>query len=86
MLVVARTDNNQARIAFENRIVEELAKNGIEAKSSFSVFPTNIKMQKELTAENKLALEEFLKNELGSDWEGDKLGYPSHPDLEIWDI
>ena len=63
MLVVARTDNNQARIAFENRIVEELAKNGIEAKSSFSVFPTNIKMQKELTAENKLALEEFLKNE-----------------------
>ncbi len=63
ILVIARTDNTQARTAFESQITKELNKNGIQAESSFSVFPTNIKMKKELTEGEKILFEEFLKNE-----------------------
>ena len=39
LLVIARTDNKSARIAFENEIVAELENKGYKAKASFNVFP-----------------------------------------------
>jgi len=39
LLVIARTDNKSARIAFENEIVAELESKDYKAKASFNVFP-----------------------------------------------
>lgn len=39
LLVIARTDNMAARIAFENEIVDELAKRGVQSTASFNKFP-----------------------------------------------
>ena len=39
ILVIARTDNMSARIAFENEIVKDLAARDIKATSSFEKFP-----------------------------------------------
>ena len=63
VLVIARTGDKQARIAFESEIAEKLNKEGINATSSFSILPTNLKIGKELTEEQKMAFKEFLKIE-----------------------
>lgn len=63
LLVIARTDNKQARIAFESEITEKLSEEGIKAISSFSILPTNLKVGKELTEEQKAAFREFIKVE-----------------------
>ncbi len=39
IIVIARTENNQARIAFENEIVNQLKAKGLKATSSFTKFP-----------------------------------------------
>lgn len=63
LLVIARTDNNQARIAFENQISQKLNDEGIKAVSSFSILPSNLKIGKELSEEQKAAFKEFMKVE-----------------------
>lgn len=53
-IVIARTANNQARIAFEDEIVKQLSKKGMRATASFTKFPKlnpNQKVNKEKTAE-----------------------------------
>lgn len=39
IIVIARTDNNQVRIAFENEITNQLRAKGMKATSSFTKFP-----------------------------------------------
>ncbi|MEH6537561.1 MAG: hypothetical protein V7719_14275 [Psychroserpens sp.] len=39
LLVIARTDNKSARIAFENEIVDQLEARGMKATASFTKFP-----------------------------------------------
>lgn len=39
IIVIARTENNQARIAFENEIVNQLTAKGLKATASFTKFP-----------------------------------------------
>lgn len=39
-LVIARTANTQARIAFENEIVKQLSEKGMKATASYTKFPT----------------------------------------------
>lgn len=63
VLVMARTDNNQARIAFENEIAKALKEKGIKATTSFSVLPTKVKVGKSVTEEQKVAFRNFLKTE-----------------------
>jgi len=53
MLVIARTSNKQARIAFESEITKQLTASGFTATSSYSVFPVNMNPEKELTDEQK---------------------------------
>jgi hypothetical protein len=63
ILVIARTDNNQARIAFENEIVEAMKNKGMSATPSFSVLPNNVKIGSEPSDELKLAFKDFLETE-----------------------
>lgn len=63
ILVIARTDNKQARIAFEQQISEQLRANGIKATESFRELPEFNHDNKEITAEQKKNFENFLKNE-----------------------
>jgi hypothetical protein len=52
ILVIARTDNTSARIAFENEIVKELATRGIKATASFEKFP-KLNPDQEITEETE---------------------------------
>lgn len=63
VLVIARTDNTQARLAFEGELKEQLEKNGVKATASATTLPTKIKIEKELSQDQKMAFRDFLKNE-----------------------
>lgn len=63
ILVIARTDDTQARIAFESEIVKAMKERGMSATTSFSVLPEKIKIGKSLTEEQKVAFRNFLNNE-----------------------
>ena len=60
MLVIARTDNISARIAFENEIAKDLNASGIKATSSFEKFP-NLKPDKELTEADAKRIKEIIR-------------------------
>ncbi|GAA4886242.1 hypothetical protein GCM10023311_06460 [Flaviramulus aquimarinus] len=61
-LVVARANNPQARIAFENEIVSQMESNGYQATASFSKFG-NMKPNEPKSETNKEKLQEILKLE-----------------------
>jgi len=61
-LVVARTDNNQARIAFENEIVKQMEEKGFSATASFSKFG-DMKPSEPKSEETQNRLREILKAE-----------------------
>jgi len=62
MLVIARTDNKQARIAFEQEISNQLRESGMKATESFREMP-NFSHEQELTDEQKNNFRQFLDNE-----------------------
>ena len=59
ILVIARTDNMSARIAFENEIVKELTARGIKATASFEKFP-KLNPDKEITEEDQKKIKTML--------------------------
>lgn len=63
ILVIARTNDNQARIAFESEIANKLKESGMNATTSFSVLPTKVKIGKGITGEQKVAFRNFLSSE-----------------------
>jgi hypothetical protein len=63
VLVIAKTDNTQARVAFENEIAEAMRKKGAKATASFTVLPQNIKLMDEPTEESRKAFRNFLETE-----------------------
>lgn len=63
ILVIARTENKQARIAFEQQISEQLRSNGIKATESFRELPEFNHDNQELTEQQKKNFQDFLKNE-----------------------
>ncbi len=60
MLVITRTDNISARIAFENEIVKDLTANGIKATASFEKFP-NLNPDKKLTEADAERIKEIIR-------------------------
>ena len=62
ILVIARTANNQARIAFENEIVRQLTSTGKKATASFTKFP-KINHDEEVTEERQDMILSILKSE-----------------------
>ncbi|MCJ7758151.1 MAG: hypothetical protein MUP24_08375 [Gillisia sp.] len=62
ILVIARTANNQARIAFENEIVKQLTATGKKATASFTKFP-NIDPDEKVTGQRQEMILNILKNE-----------------------
>ena len=62
ILVIARTANNQARIAFENEIVSQLTSTGKKATASFTKFP-NMNPDEEVTEERQDMILSLLKSE-----------------------
>lgn len=62
ILVIARTANNQARIAFENEIVSQLTSTGKKATASFTKFP-NMNPDEEVTEERQDMILSILKSE-----------------------
>ncbi|WP_250436386.1 hypothetical protein [Hanstruepera flava] len=63
ILVIARTENKQARIAFEQQISEQLRANGVKATESFRELPEFNHDNKEITEQQKKNFQDFLKNE-----------------------
>lgn len=61
-LVIARTENTQARIAFENEIVKQLSDRGMKATASFTKFP-KLNPDQEVTEERKVEILSILENE-----------------------
>lgn len=61
-LVVARTEDNQARLAFENEIVNQMKSKGYKATASFAKFG-EMKPNDQKSVANKEALEQMLKDE-----------------------
>lgn len=61
-LVVARTANKQARIAFENEIVKQMSSKGYQATASFTKFP-NMNPDQEPSEERQKMIREILENE-----------------------
>ena len=62
ILVIARTANNQARIAFENEIVKQLTATGKKATASFSKFP-NINPDEEVSEARQEEIMTSIMNE-----------------------
>lgn len=62
ILVIARTDNNQARIAFEQEISKQLREKGLKATESFKEMP-HIEPNKKLSEEQTKTLVETIKRE-----------------------
>ncbi|MGJ5640963.1 hypothetical protein [Formosa sp. S-31] len=62
ILVIARTANNQARIAFEQEIANQLRAKNLKATESFKELP-HIEPNKQLTEEQTKALVQTIKNE-----------------------
>lgn len=63
LLVIARTANNEARVAFENEIAEALRLKGMKATPSLEVLPENIDLFKKPTEEGKAAFRDFLESQ-----------------------
>jgi hypothetical protein len=61
-LVIARTANKQARIAFEQEISKQLRESGMTATESFRELP-NFNPDQELTEEQQTNFKQFLDNE-----------------------
>jgi hypothetical protein len=59
ILVIARTDNMSARIAFENEIVKGLTERGINATSSFTKFP-KLNPDQEITEETEKKIKTLI--------------------------
>lgn len=62
ILVIARTDNKQARIAFEDEIVKQLRSTGKKATASFTKF-SNMNPDEKVTEERKEMILKILKSE-----------------------
>ena len=62
ILVIARTANKKARIAFEREIADLLIENGLKATASFSRFP-KLDPDAEMTEERKNLIRFILENE-----------------------
>jgi len=62
ILVIARTADNQARIAFENEIVKQLTTSGMKATASFTKYP-NINPDEELTEERVEIIQNTFKRD-----------------------
>lgn len=61
-IVIARTANTQARIAFENEIVKQLTESGMKATASFTKFP-KLNPDQEISEERKSEIIAILENE-----------------------
>ncbi|MDP5081636.1 MAG: hypothetical protein NWP87_03195 [Winogradskyella sp.] len=61
ILVIARTDNMSARIAFENEIVKDLRAKDIKATASFEKFP-KLDPDKELSAAEQETIKTMLRD------------------------
>ncbi|WP_033959699.1 hypothetical protein [Psychroserpens jangbogonensis] len=61
-LVVVRTDNEQARITFENEIVKQMKEKGFKATASFSKFGS-LKPNEPKSEGSKQKLQELLKSQ-----------------------
>lgn len=61
LLVIARTNNTSARIAFENEIVNQLKADGIEATASFTKFP-KLNPDEKRSAEDSERIRALLKD------------------------
>ena len=62
IIVIARTDNTTARVAFENEIVDQLTARGIKATASFTKFP---KLNPDVKVTEEKA--EMIKSQLEND-------------------
>lgn len=62
VLVIARTNNNNARIAFETAFADGMRKRGIRATESFTKFPT-IHPEREMTEERMAKIRSILDSE-----------------------
>ena len=62
VLVIARTQNKQARIAFEQEIADQLRSKGIKATESFSKFP-KLNHDEEMSEERQEMIRTILDNE-----------------------
>jgi len=62
ILVIARTQNKQGRIAFENEIVKQLTASGMNATASFTKFP-KLTPNKEVTEEKREMIKTILHDE-----------------------
>jgi hypothetical protein len=62
VLVIARTQNDDARRAFERDLADQLINRGINAVPSFSKFPPLLKSE-EMTEEHMQIIKEILDNE-----------------------
>jgi len=62
ILVIARTANLSARMAFENEIVRQLDEDGIKATASFTKFP-KLNPDEKVTEEKQNAIVDMLKSE-----------------------
>ncbi|MBD0832880.1 hypothetical protein [Aestuariibaculum sediminum] len=60
VLVIARTNNTAARIAFENAIVDELSKRGIKAATSFNKTP-ELNPDKKITQEDEKKIKSIIE-------------------------
>lgn len=61
ILVIARTDNTSARIAFENEIVDQLTEKGMKATASFTKFP-KLNPDEKISEEKAMAMKSMLKD------------------------
>jgi len=62
VLVIARTADNQARVAFENEITAALEASGIKATSSFTKFP-KLNKEREISEERMKLVREIMEYE-----------------------
>lgn len=62
VLILARTSNTTARIAFEEEIAKALSAEGIQVTESFKKFP-KIHMQREMTEEREAMISSILASE-----------------------
>lgn len=62
IIVIARTDKQQARIAFENEIVNQLREKGMKATASFTKFP-KLNPDQKITQEKRKKIKTMLKDE-----------------------
>ena len=62
IIVIARTDKQQARIAFENEIVNQLREKGMKATASFTKFP-KLNPDQKITEEKSKKIKTMLKDE-----------------------